>query len=76
MGAIPGNIETDQQPPMTVPLRHFVVGLAFLVAGVGLGIGLHLNAVPGLGRLAHVHLLLAGWICITIMGAMTQFVPV
>jgi len=26
MGAIPGNIETDQQPPMTVPLRHFVVG--------------------------------------------------
>ncbi|ELZ40453.1 hypothetical protein C471_07950 [Halorubrum saccharovorum DSM 1137] len=76
MGAIPGDIETDQQPPMTVPLRHFVVGLAFLVAGIGLGIGLHLNAVPGLGRLAHVHLLLAGWICITIMGAMTQFVPV
>lgn len=76
MGAIPGNIETDQQPPMTVPLRHFVVGLLFLVAGIGLGIGLHLNAVPGLGRLAHIHLLLAGWICITIMGAMTQFVPV
>ncbi|WP_128905566.1 heme-copper oxidase family protein [Halorubrum amylolyticum] len=76
MGAIPGNIETDQQPPMTVPLRHFVVGLVFLVAGIGAGIGLHLNAVPGLGRLAHVHLLLAGWICITIMGAMTQFVPV
>ncbi|GAB7011667.1 hypothetical protein [Halorubrum trueperi] len=76
MGVIPGNIETDQQPPMTVPLRHFVVGLAFLVAGIGLGIGLHLNAVPGLGRLAHVHLLLVGWICITIMGAMTQFVPV
>jgi len=61
---------------MTVPLRHFVVGLAFLVAGIGVGIGLHLNAVPGLGRLAHLHLLLAGWICITIMGAMTQFVPV
>ncbi|EMA59635.1 hypothetical protein [Halorubrum lipolyticum] len=76
MGAIPGNIETDQQPPMTVPLRHFVVGLVFLVAGVGVGVGLHLNVVPGLGRLAHVHLLLAGWICITIMGAMTQFVPV
>jgi len=76
MGAIPGNIETDQQPPMTVPLRHFVVGLGFLVTGIGLGIGVHLDAVPGLGRLAHVHLLLAGWICITIMGAMTQFVPV
>ncbi|WP_066416149.1 hypothetical protein [Halorubrum aethiopicum] len=76
MGAIPGNIETDRQPPMTVPLRHFVVGLAFLVAGVGLGIGVRLNAVPGLARLAHVHLLLAGWVCVTIMGAMTQFVPV
>jgi hypothetical protein len=76
MGAIPGNIETDQQPPMTVPLRHFVVGLAFLIAGVGLGIGVQLNVVPGLGRLAHLHLLLAGWICITILGAMTQFVPV
>ncbi|WP_223174172.1 cbb3-type cytochrome c oxidase subunit I [Halorubrum aquaticum] len=61
---------------MTVPLRHFLVGLVFLVAGIGVGIGLHLNVVPGLGRLAHVHLLLAGWICLTIMGAMTQFVPV
>ncbi|MFD1571041.1 cbb3-type cytochrome c oxidase subunit I [Halorubrum laminariae] len=76
MGAIPGTIETDRQPPMTVPLRHFVVSLVFLVAGIGIGIGLRLNVVPGLGRLAHVHLLLAGWICITIMGAMTQFVPV
>ena len=76
MGAIPGTIETDRQPPMTVPLRHFVVGLAFLVAGIGVGIGLQLNAVSGLGRLAHVHLLVVGWICLTIMGAMTQFVPV
>ncbi|WP_435096771.1 hypothetical protein [Halorubrum sp. N11] len=55
-----GNIEADQQAPMTVPVRHFVVGLLFLVAGIGLGIGLYLDAVPGLGRLAHVHLLLAG----------------
>ncbi|MFB6195270.1 MAG: hypothetical protein ABEI80_03800 [Haloplanus sp.] len=76
MGAIPGNIETDQQPPMTVPLRHFVVGLGFLLAGVLVGIGVVADVVPGLGTLAHVHLLLAGWICITIMGAMTQFVPV
>jgi len=76
MGAIPGNIETDQQPPMTVPLRHFVVGLGFLVAGVGVGIGTRLGVVPGLARLAHVHLLFAGWICLTILGAMTQFVPV
>ncbi|WP_254829318.1 hypothetical protein [Haloglomus salinum] len=76
MGAIPGNVETDQQPPMTVPLRHFVVGLGFLLGGVLVGLGLAVDAVPGLGTLAHVHLLLAGWICVTIMGAMTQFVPV
>jgi hypothetical protein len=76
MGAIPGGIDTDQQLPMTTPLRHFVVGLGFLIAGSILGIGVAVGAVSGLGRLAHVHLLLAGWVCITIMGAMTQFVPV
>ena len=76
MGAIPGNLDTGQQPPMTVPLRHFVVGLVFLVAGIVLGISLYFDAAPGRGRIVHIHLLLAGWICITIMGAMTQFVPV
>ena len=76
MGAIPGSIDTAQQPPMTVPLRHFVVGLGFLVAGSLLGIGLLVDVVPGLGHLVHVHLLLVGWVCLTIMGAMTQFVPV
>ncbi len=76
MSAIPGNLDTAQQPPMTVPLRHFSVALGFLFAGVGVGILLTVGAVSGLGQLAHVHLLLAGWICITIMGAMTQFVPV
>lgn len=76
MGAIPGGIDTNQQLPMTIPLRHFVVGLGFLIAGSILGIGVVVDAVPGFGRLAHVHLLLAGWVCITIMGAMTQFIPV
>jgi len=76
MGAIPGNLDTGQQPPMTVPLRHFFVALGFLVAGIGAGVGLVASVVPGNGRLAHVHLLLAGWVCVTIMGAMTQFVPV
>jgi hypothetical protein len=76
MGAIPGSVDTDRQPPMTVPLRHFLVGLGFLLAGVAVGIGAVTDAVPGQGRLVHVHLLLAGWVCITIMGAMTQFVPV
>ena len=61
---------------MTVPLRHFVVGLALLAAALFVGVGLVVDAVPGLGGLVHVHLFLVGWVCVTIMGAMTQFVPV
>ncbi|WP_255171561.1 hypothetical protein [Natrononativus amylolyticus] len=76
MNALPGGLHTDQQPPMTIPLRHFVVGLAFLVAGVGMGTVQSVSSLPGLDSIAHVHLLLIGWICLTIMGAMTQFVPV
>ncbi|MBX0324639.1 hypothetical protein EGH21_16545 [Halomicroarcula sp. F13] len=71
MSAIPGDVDTDAGPPMTIPLRHFVVALAFLVAGVAVGV-----AGGRGGHLAQVHLLLAGWVCLTIMGAMTQFVPV
>jgi hypothetical protein len=76
MSAIPGELETDQQPPMTVPLRHFVIGFGFLLLGGITGVFGALGLFPGFGTLAHVHLLLAGWVCITIMGAMTQFVPV
>ncbi|SNZ13015.1 hypothetical protein SAMN06269185_2014 [Natronoarchaeum philippinense] len=76
MSAVPGNVDTDRQPPMTVPLRHFVVALAFLLAGIVLGLGDAAGRVSGLAGLAHVHLLLVGWVCVTIMGAMTQFVPV
>ena len=72
MSAVPGDIETDAQPPMAVPLRHFVVALGFLVAGVAAGA----VADGPVADLAHLHLLLAGWVCVTIMGAMTQFVPV
>ncbi|ELZ61432.1 MULTISPECIES: hypothetical protein [Halorubrum] len=61
---------------MTVPLRHFVVGAALLGSALLAGIGLAVDAVPGLGGLVHVHLFLVGWVCVTIMGAMTQFVPV
>lgn len=64
------------QPPMAIPLRHFVVGLGFLLVGSALGTIVALDAAPGLARLAHVHLLLVGWVCVTIMGAMTQFIPV
>ncbi len=76
MSAVPGNLDTDAGPPMTVPLRHFLVGLGFLLAGIAAGLALFLGVLPGRGTLVHVHLLLAGWVCVTIMGAMTQFVPV
>ena len=76
MSVVPGNLETTQQPPMTVPLRHFVVGLGFLLVGALIGIAATVDVTAGSVILAHVHLLLAGWVCITIMGAMTQFVPV
>ncbi|WP_336325704.1 hypothetical protein [Halovenus sp. HT40] len=76
MSAIPSGLETDKQPPMTLPLRHFVVALVFLLAGVALGLATAMGWLSGFVRLAHLHVLLAGWICITIMGAMAQFVPV
>jgi hypothetical protein len=76
MAVVPGDIETDQQPPMAVPLRHFVVALVFLVAGAVLGVLNAVGAAGGLARVAQLHLLLVGWVCLTIMGAMTQFVPV
>ncbi|WP_135822799.1 heme-copper oxidase family protein [Halostella litorea] len=72
MSVVPGDVETDAQPPMAVPLRHFVVALGFLVAGGAVGTVFDAPLVD----LVRLHLLLVGWVCITIMGAMTQFVPV
>ena len=74
--AIPGTIDPDQSPPMTIPLRHFLVGLGLFLLGAVVGTASALDGLPGHTSLAHVHLLLAGWVCVTIMGAMTQFVPV
>jgi len=76
MSAIPGGIDADRGPPLVVPLGHFVVGFGFLLAGSALGVAGAAGADWGLSGLAHVHLLLVGWVCVTIMGAMTQFVPV
>jgi cbb3-type cytochrome oxidase subunit 1 len=61
---------------MTVPLRYFLVGFAFLLAGGAVGLARVLGGAPGFAELAHVHLLLVGWVCLTIMGATTQFAPV
>ncbi|WP_225317759.1 MULTISPECIES: hypothetical protein [Haloferax] len=76
MSVVPGTIDTARQPPMTVPLRHFVVALGLLLVGIGIELGVAVGVVLGTGYLAHVHLVLVGWVCLTIMGAMTQFVPV
>ena len=76
MGAIPGGIDPSGGPPMAIPLRHFVVGLGFLLAAATVALidaaGIHVDQ----GGIAFVHLFLVGWVCVTIMGAMTQFVPV
>ncbi len=75
MAGVPGEIDEEAGPPSHVPLLHFVVALAFLAAGTVLGVSSVVEVGPA-SDIAHVHALLAGWICITIMGAMTQFVPV
>ncbi|WP_418284613.1 hypothetical protein [Halorubrum sp. DTA46] len=79
MRGVPGDLTASTRPPTTIPLRHFLVGLAFLLAGGTLGLlrvaGLA-GAGPALGGVAVAHLLLVGWVCLTILGAMTQFVPV
>lgn len=74
--SVPAGIDADRGPPMVVPLVHFVVGFVFLLAGAGLGLASALGFSAGLVSVAHVHLLLVGWVAVTIMGAMTQFVPV
>ncbi|WP_226481901.1 hypothetical protein [Natrinema amylolyticum] len=76
MNGIPGGLRTDQQPPMVIPLRHFLLALGFLAVGIGGGTVLAVATLPGLAGLAHLHVLLVGWVAVTIMGAMTQFVPV
>jgi len=59
---------------MALPLRHFLVALGLFALGAAVALG---SAVgPLSGRVAGRHLLLAGGVCVTIMGAMTQFVPV
>ena len=79
MRGVPGDLTTSTRPPTTIPLRHFLVALAFLAAGGALALlraaGVA-GAGPGLDGIAVAHLLLVGWVCLTILGAMTQFVPV
>lgn len=76
MRSIPGDLSTDLQPPLRIPLVHFVVALCFLLAGSVVGLILTGTGAAISIRLASVHLLLIGWVSLTILGAMTQFVPV
>ncbi|MFB6163518.1 MAG: hypothetical protein ABEJ86_08815 [Halococcoides sp.] len=70
------DIDEDRQPPLSIPFAHFVVGVAVLLFGGGVaGLGSFLPGVDPAGA-GSLHLLLAGWVGLTIMGAMTQFVPV
>jgi hypothetical protein len=73
---VPGSLETDRGPPLRLPLLHFLVGLGLLLAGAGLWVATALGVAPAFAAIARQHLLLTGWVCVTIMGAMTQFVPV
>jgi cbb3-type cytochrome oxidase subunit 1 len=76
MSAVPADLDTGAGPPAAVPLRHFLAGFGFLLAGLVLGVLVAADAPAGFVPLAHVHLLLVGWVCLTVVGAMTQFVPV
>ncbi|MFB6233868.1 MAG: hypothetical protein ABEH81_02080 [Halopenitus sp.] len=83
MSAVPGDLSTEVQPPLSIPIRHFLVGLGFLLAGSVAALALALPALVGVAdgaagfaRVAAAHLLLVGWVGLTILGAVTQFVPV
>jgi hypothetical protein len=77
MRAVPRSIDTGQGPPVALPLGHFLVGLGFLLAAGVVGVaGATGRGAAGWTGLARTHLLVLGWVCVTILGAMTQFVPV
>jgi hypothetical protein len=70
------DVDTAGGPPLWLPLSHVAVGFGFLLVGLLAGVFAVSGRLVGLARLAPLHLLLVGWVCVTIMGAMEQFVPV
>jgi hypothetical protein len=76
MSAILGRVDPESGPPTGLPLRHFVVALAFLLVGGVVALLDSLGVRVGQSSVAAIHLLVAGGVCLTILGAMTQFVPV
>lgn len=76
MNTAPSAVDTETKPPVALPLAHVAVGLCFLVLWGGVTLAATVDLLPGLGRVAGRHLFLLGWVCVTIVGAMTLFVPV
>ncbi|WP_136688695.1 heme-copper oxidase family protein [Halorhabdus amylolytica] len=75
MRTLTQEVDTDRGPPLAVTLQHVLLAVALALAGQLLAAATVGNPI-GLSGIAVSHLFLAGFVGITIMGAMTQFVPV
>ncbi|MFB6153609.1 MAG: hypothetical protein ABEJ27_05095 [Halodesulfurarchaeum sp.] len=77
MQRIAARVDTDQTPPLMIPVAHFVVATALLLGASAMAVVLlWSNGFHNPAATAVVHLLVAGWVGLTIKGAMIQFVPV
>ncbi|WP_210408923.1 hypothetical protein [Halorhabdus rudnickae] len=75
MRTLTQDVDTDRGPPLAVTLQHIVLAVALALAGQLLAAATVGNPI-GLSGIAVSHLFLAGFVGMTIMGSMTQFVPV
>jgi len=75
MRTLTQDVDTDRGPPLAVTLQHVALAVALALAGQLLAAATVGNQV-GLSGIAVSHLFLTGFVGVTIMGSMTQFVPV